>query len=293
MSQHIGVQLLDAQTLQSLHPLYSPEKGWPLALSPDFKLVASAYDEGDVYSHDGLYSYEARACIVLNDAITGKLLRTRTQSCGLSAIAFSPQGNLLASGADSCGPGMVGGSTGEWTLWRVQSHDLRGPLLSNGDQVSCIAFAPDGKSVVAGVYEGVLKLWNTQSGQLLKTLDVATRRRPFSEIYAVTFAPNGKIIASGYDNNQIWLWDVATGKPVQVCTGHTKAVVAIAFAPDSKVVASGSADGTIKLWDVFSGQVIRTLRAPHGVVHSIAFAPNGQTLASGYGDGTVALWRIK
>jgi len=287
-----SVQFSDARTLQPLRTLPVLE-GERFAFSPSLKLVASGEDHSGLADYGGLYTWQTKSRIMLHDATTGKLLSAREQNSSLHVIEFSSNGSFLSTGAASSGPGNAGASYGAWTLWQVQGHMLKGPVLQSFDRVLCIAFSANTEKIVTGLIGGTLKLWSTRSRKLLRTLDAHIGAEEINDALEAAFSPDGKLIASGHADNQVWLWDAATGKPLRVLRGHTKAVGAVAFSPEGTILASGGHDGLIKLWNPHTGQESRMLELQHGPVYSIAFAPDGSTLASGYKDGIIALWRIK
>ncbi|HXG20045.1 MAG TPA: protein kinase [Methylomirabilota bacterium] len=195
------------------------------------------------------------------------------------------------------------------------------------DEAYAVAFAPDGRRIVSTSRDKVLKLWDVESGQKLRTfightdwvtgaafspdgqtilscsddktvrlweVETGKRLRTFlghsDLVNSVAFSPDGKIAVSGSKDNTLKLWNVQTGKEIQTLTGHRGWVLAVAFAPDGKSVASGSDDRTIRLWDAKTGQLVRTFSGHREAVFSVAFTPDGQNIVSGSHDNTVRLW---
>ncbi|MGV9770452.1 protein kinase domain-containing protein [Streptosporangium sp. NPDC003464] len=200
---------------------------------------------------------------------------------GVSAVAFSPDGKILAAGS---GDDTV-------RLWDVATNTSIGrPLTGHTDSVYSVAFSPDGKILAAGSGDKTVRLW-----------DVATRTpigRPLTGhtggVSAVAFSPDGKILAAGSSDDTVRLWDVATRTPIgRPLTGHTGGVSAVAFSPDGKILATGSGDDTVRLWDVATRTPIgRPLTGHTDWVVSVAFSPDGKILATGSNDGTVRLWQL-
>jgi len=198
------------------------------------------------------------------------------------SVAFSPDGNILASGSQD----------NTIRLWDVSLRKPLGePLIGHSGWVRSIAFSPDGKILASGSRDNTVRLW-----------DVATRT-PLGEpltghskpVYSVAFSPDGLTLASGSGDNTIRLWDVSRrkrlGKPLN---GHSNRVWNVAFSPDGKLLASGSSDKTIRLWDVLRRKPLSEPLTGHSdEVYSIAFSPDGLTLASGSSDNTVRLWDVQ
>jgi WD40 repeat protein len=193
----------------------------------------------------------------------------------VSAIAFSPDGSLLAAGdVDK-----------KIKLFDVKTAKAIRTLRDTGTIAQRMAFSPDGSLLASAGKEKAIRLWDVPTGQLLKTLAGHTLA-----VSDVAFSPDGALLASsGYDG-LINLWDAKTGKIVKTLNGHDDAVTAVAFAPDGRRLASASQDQTAKLWDVQTGEVLATLRGHAGGVTDLAFAPDGSLIATAGTDRTVKLW---
>jgi WD40 repeat protein len=202
-----------------------------VAFSPDGKLLAS----GSCGQRDSS-GFCVQGEIKLWDVATGREVRTLTgHTRGVTSVAFSPDGKLLASGSY--------GTTIK--LWDVATGREIRTLQGHTDSVCSVAFSPDGKILASGSWDNTIKLWDVATGTLLRTLSGHTW-----DVLSVAFSPDGKILASGSTDTTIKLWDVATGREIRTLTGHTRRVHSVAFSPDGKTLASGSWDGTILLWDV-------------------------------------------
>ncbi|EGJ34237.1 MULTISPECIES: caspase family protein [Moorena] len=151
--------------------------------------------------------------------------------------------------------------------------------------VTDIAFSPDGKQILSGSDDGKVRLWNTETGQLIHTLEGHT-----DDVTDIAFSPDGKQILSGSDDRTVRLWDTETGQLIHTLEGHTNDINAIAFSRDGKQILSGSFDKTVRLWDTETGQLIHTLEGHTYLVTDIAFSPDGKQILSGSRDKTVRLW---
>lgn len=72
---------------------------------------------------------------------------------------------------------------------------------------------PNGNTLISGSDDQTLKLWNTNTGQCLRTLQGHTKA-----VWSITFSPNGEIVASGSDDGTIKIWDVETGACLNTLT---------------------------------------------------------------------------
>lgn len=185
--------------------------------------------------------------------------------------------------------------------WRFLDRELhsgaRMTLPAHGEPVSSIALSPNGRILATASWDHTIKLWDSQSGSLIRTLAGHASR-----VLCIAFSPDGRLLASGagvWDDSdargELKLWNSQSGAEVEQIGAHTGAVTAVAFAPDGASLASGSADTTINLWNLrsHSGEVLRGRDGGHrGLVYSVRFSPDGRTLASGGRDKTIRLWDV-
>ena len=196
----------------------------------------------------------------------------------LDAVAFSPDGQILAMNEDN-----------NIAFWNADTGQRLHELSGHKEEVTSLAFSPDGKILISGSYDRTISLWNVRERKQFGTLEGHT-----SAVYTVAFSPDGQYIASGDKDHKIILWPLYNDSSPQILTGHSQEVFSVAFSADSKILASGSADGKIKMWRVSTGELIETLPEQHyrGVT-SVAFSPDGRHIASGDRDMTVRIWQRK
>ncbi|BAZ70773.1 WD-40 repeat-containing protein (plasmid) [Fischerella sp. NIES-4106] len=196
---------------------------------------------------------------------------------GVTSVAFSPDGKLLA----------LGDTNGEIRLYQVS--DEKQVLTCNGhtNWVTSLAFSPDSKTLASGSIDYMIKLWDVSNSKCLQTLQGHN-----NEVWSVVFSTDGQMLVSGSDDHTVKLWSLSTYECFKTFEGHTNWVCSVAFSMDGQTVFSGSDDQTIKLWDVSSGECLKTFRGHDDGIRSITVSPNGQILASGSEDQTIKLWDI-
>jgi WD40 repeat protein len=157
--------------------------------------------------------------------------------------------------------------------------------------IRCLAFSPDGKTVLSGGFDCRVRLWEIATGKQIWQIGIDP---PSFEnvVEAVAFSPSGKTLAAAA-GRVVFLWDVATRKELGRLEGHDEEIKRLVFSSDGKTLASASEDKTVRLWDVQAAKEIRKLIGHEQIVGSVAFSPDGKFVASGSLDLTVRVWESK
>jgi RNA polymerase sigma factor (sigma-70 family) len=293
----------------------NPLIGQSMALSADGKTVAL----GTAYNVIRLWSVvTGKGFVPPADGHTG----------AVRAVAFSPGGGLLATGAETPGillwdpagkraPQRVPG-TGAWTLsfspdgrrlatafgrevvglWDVARAEGR-PLFSaegTGD-VPCAAFTPDGKTVVC-LHEKAADGGDAPGTASLRGWDAAAGKLLWavnlpglSAPRCLALSPGGKLAAvAGRAATPVRFIDLARRRERPAPRSPKGSVVSLAFAPDGGVLAAGRIDHTVRLLEVATGEEILALRGHTRSVAAVAFTPDGRVLASADGGPVSKFW---
>jgi WD40 repeat protein/Flp pilus assembly protein TadD len=169
--------------------------------------------------------------------------------------------------------------------WRRQQPPLRA-VLEHSDWVSVAAFSPDGKTILTASADGTARLWDGETGKMLRSLSHK------DEIRAASFSPDGKLIVTGSYDKTAQVWEVGTGKPLGQPLQHQDRVRAVAFSPDGQTVLTGSWEHNARLWRASTGQPIGAPLPHTDKVEAVAFSPDGALAVTGSLDGRVRLWKV-
>ena len=211
----------------------------PLAFTPDGRLLASAC--GFRAMEQGCKDPSIKLWTFATGQLAGKLTGHKTR---VRALAFSPDGRLLASG----------GEDRTVRLWNLATAaEVRFIPMELG--AYALSFSPDSKWLAA------------QENQVIHVLDVASGRemhplRQPNGGFGVAFAPDGRWLASTGSEPHVTLWDLATWSPAHRVRSEDMNCHGLAFSPDGKLLAAACADHTVKLFDAVSLHRLRTLGEP-------------------------------
>ncbi len=189
-------------------------------------------------------------------------------------VVISPDGEILASGSNKI------------KIWNLHKGD-RICTLWHSSPVHGAAISPDGKIIASASSDKKIRLWNSRTGEPLRTLNGHK-----GDVYSVTISPDGQFLFSGSADKTIKIWELETGKILHTFTDHTDEVKSVAISPDGQTLFSGSADKTIKIWCLQTGELLQTLHGHAGTVNSIAVSPDNQLIVSGSADKTIKIWQI-
>jgi WD40 repeat protein len=277
------------------------------------------------------HSYASMELADLQTGSLGKLIAK--DEGGGGSICLSPDGEIMAFQTDASTVKLV--ETRDWrTKYTLGADDdassrsasLRRFLVSV-KSVPAVAFLPDGKTVAGAIEEGGIKLWDTRTGEVKKTLAQEAETGAVAEIsasggmvaevtgdesvqlwnvesgthnsiptasrnvLAIGLSGNGKILAIAYAN-QIVLMDPVTLKPEGKVEGIQGEIVSVALSFDGKILATATTGGAVKIWDAGAGTLKQSLAAG-AEVSALRFAPQDQFLAIGTRDGRVNIWSLQ
>ncbi len=199
---------------------------------------------------------------------------------GAWALAFAPDGQLLASG----------GGDGKVKLWDLVKRQDRATLTGHTGAIAAVAFSPDSNTLATGggFRDGLIRLWDVPTGKRRDVFgipppvgrDLLTRK--------LAFSPDGKRLAVGMHTEEdgshwrglVVLWDPQTGQQLQTYVGLVSASPVIDFTPDGRTLAV--TDGQrIRLFEVTTGKERAVLqREGSGAIIDLGISPDGKILVT-------------
>jgi WD40 repeat protein len=193
------------------------------------------------------------------------------------------------------------------SIWLWDTRTERARLLrGHGSKVEHVRFLPDNQRLVSIDREGVMLLWDLETGDAVELLSqrgihclavsvqgriawaddhslwitdpdgmaprqLAHRADGISDI---AFSPTGALVSAWGDGYDLELWDVATGDTI-VLSGHTDDIWTVGFSPDGRRVVTGADDGVARIWDLGTAEG-RELGRVDGRLMMVGFSPDGR-----------------
>ncbi|HEY2296015.1 MAG TPA: TIR domain-containing protein [Thermoanaerobaculia bacterium] len=167
------------------------------------------------------------------------------RSPGLSALAFDPQGRLLASGS-------LGG---EIQLWDAQGRRPVGKPMKGDDlylhNIISLAFDPEGKILAAASGDNTVRLWDTKSRRPLAGSPLTGAR---GLLTGLAFSPHGDRIAASSLDGTIFLWGVKSRAEIGTGLQGEGSLQNVAFHPTGGYLVSGT-DQSLLRFDLHSSNL--------------------------------------
>lgn len=211
------------------------------------------------------------------------------------AVAFSPDGTMVAAG---CEDGQVKILDAETGAQKVAFSTNMQPVLS-------VSWCQSVNMLAWGTENGTVYTWDGGRGCLPVLIG-----RHKARIRSVAASPRGDIFVSASEDGSISIWkrnapgENASFKHDGADGRWGPAVSAVAFCPDGQLFASGSAayreeaiTGEVKMWDINKAKPQYSLVAKNGWISGLAFSRDGKLLAAASGNGgkpgEVVLWELR
>jgi RNA polymerase sigma factor (sigma-70 family) len=276
-----AVQLIDVATCKAVRTFSPGAAAIACVFSPDGKLMAS----GGYRQDNGIYHAH------LWEVATGKELRRFALGHKLnhpvSVLAFSHDGTRLAGAA---------WGEGKLCLFEVASGKEIKVFPRIGNEVSAVAFAPDGSTVAAAGDN--IHLYDLTTGKERLRIErkaqslVFTRNSPL--------APAGRgvggegLVLTGAVSGAIYQWDAATGRQLLPAPGQDSAVEQIVVSADGRSLFTTDQDGDLYLWDAAGKKPPR--RIAGGIERGLVASPDRRLLAwtvqDKHGNSRIRLYDI-
>ena len=211
------------------------------------------------------------------------------------ALAFSIDGKTLAIGSGVAsrsgqltivpitdGPTVTAGSTNNLVGQGVVTlHDL------HSDTILGLAYSPDGRTLATGGADKMIKLLDTNTYAISKTLEGHTHH-----VLALAWQEDGYRLATASADATVKTWNIEQGESTKTITDFGTEVTSIAFVGSTVKIATATLNNLVRIHDSNSGAPVKSLSPTGDSLYSVTVSPNGKyAIAAGH-EGIVRIWNI-
>lgn len=263
------IRTLLAHSEGRCHAEFSPNRG-------NVRLVSSSSADETVKVWDA----EGRVCLFELSGISGE-------------VTFDATGKEIQSwNVDS---------DGNLRVQRWKATPRSAPFViseAHTFHVGAAIFSGDGRQIVSGGGDCVVKVWDAESGELVHTLVGHS-----NSVTSIAISDDGERIISGDDHGHVKVWDASTGELRRTLDdvpqlGGSVQSVAIVKEDDPLVLFSNEL-GAAGIWNVTTGKLVSILQQDESYFGAAAHSPDGKTLVTVncekylQGVGTASLWEME
>ncbi|WP_147455280.1 trypsin-like peptidase domain-containing protein [Saccharothrix australiensis] len=288
------VVVLNATTGAEVAALPTRVGACRVAFTPDSRRIAVTVDDGSSVVHEigtekrfplstgwrtaGPVAFTSKGSLITSYDhhvrvwhLGSGVVAAKTHVDAVDRVTFAPNG-MRAATTTAMGIAVV------WPL-----HGLHEPIHLDHPSVRAVAFSHDGEQIVTWSSRGVLRTWNSHTGDPLGIF----RGGDMPPASALAHAPWTSDTVSGHEDGTLRLWRLPDVTPI---VAHEADVECLAYAPGGGHFASGSTDGTVKVWKFHGG--LRATMTVGRTIWGVAFSPDGDRVAAASSDGLVRVWGL-
>ncbi len=193
----------------------------------------------------------------------------------LDAATLSRDGNRLA----------LGSSIG---VWIYDAHSLEPIQLLEGhtDQVTAVAWSPDGSQVASASWDNTIRVWDLAAGEQVRMI------QSDDQFIALDWSPDGNLLAAATWGSPILLYDPVSTQKMSELGGNEGSITRLAWSPDGVLLAAAEDNDptTIHLWDVAAQTETAVLNGHTDAITNITWSGDGSRLISSSFDSTARVW---
>lgn len=191
----------------------------------------------------------------------------------ITALAFSPKGDLVAAGLRAFQVRLIRVSDG--TVVRTQAHP---------DTVSTVDFSPDGRWLLVAGFGGNAAVYPVEGGTKAKC-QLLGRTGQFTD--------GGKRMVLATQGGELGLYDFPSCKQLKKTSTLPHAPFAYASAHATLVATRNGRENVVRLWDAVSATPLNRLEGHTAGVTTAQLSPDGKRALTASDDGTVRLWDVE
>jgi WD40 repeat protein len=140
-------------------------------------------------------------------------------------------------------------------VWNLRTLDCLQSILPQQESIVTSIYS-DGKMIATASGNGVVQLWDIDSGECLTNFSGRTKR-----FLAASFDQTGQQVIAGRDDGLILSWSLSDqfAIPAIEYIGHQDIIRSIAISPSNNYIVTASHDSTVRLWDRQTGECLNIM----------------------------------
>jgi len=150
-----------------------------------------------------------------------------------------------------------------------------------------VAMTPDGRRLVSGSGDNMIRVWDVSTGACLRRLK-GHEDRPAT----IAISASGELAVSGGQDHTVRVWDLNKGVCLSVLKGHTDEIQTIALSDDCRWAISGGSDETVRVWDLVAKECTAVIRPRQGDIRAVACTPDFRVVAIAGNTGSYQRWNV-
>jgi WD40 repeat protein/DNA-binding SARP family transcriptional activator len=187
------------------------------------------------------------------------------QHKGVWSASLSPDGRWVASAGQN---GVV------WV--RKVDGGAHQVAIRVGKPIFGVRFKSDGRTLVTGELDGVVRIFDVRGGPILEALNGGRGR-----VWRAVFLPSGQIVSTSEDG-VVRRWAPLSSMNLR------GSFVTASFSPDGRRILTGGADGRARLFDRSSGDLAETI-GPRAAPTVARYSADGRRIVMASHDGSVRI----
>jgi len=176
-------------------------------------------------------------------------------------------------------------------LFFLSATAFGGPRLvintGHTDDVSSVAFSPDGKHVLTGSHDQTARIWDVISGREILRLSDHD-----DWVTSAVYSPDGRFVATGTLGSTITIFSAESGDLVRKIDGGGRFIVSVAYITDGSRIVSADGNGDLAVWSASNGREIRRFHID-AEISAMAVSPDGNSVSLGTTQGSLYLLSLE